>query len=115
LPQGDGIFLMGSAAQGAYLRQPSSLKHQAEVADAMHALLVKRADELIGCVESSPEEAELQAIVDALEAAPRQSAHHRDQEPGLISGDDPVAILLGLFHVCVVSSPMLSVAPDLAD
>ncbi len=34
----------------------------------MHALLVKRADELMGCIEGSPEEVELAAIVDAIEA-----------------------------------------------
>jgi len=36
-------------------------------ADAMHALLVRRADELEGYIEGSPEEAELTSIVDALE------------------------------------------------
>ena len=30
-------------------------------ADALHALLVLRADELVGCTEGSPEEAELKA------------------------------------------------------
>ena len=34
----------------------------------MHALLVKRADELAGCIEGSPEEAELAAIADVLDA-----------------------------------------------
>jgi len=34
----------------------------------MHALLVKRADELVGCTEGSPEEAELAAMADALGA-----------------------------------------------
>jgi len=38
------------------------------VTDAMHALLVKRADELMGCTENSPEEAELAALADVLEA-----------------------------------------------
>jgi len=38
------------------------------VTDAMHALLVKRADELIGCTENSHEEAELAALSDAIEA-----------------------------------------------
>jgi len=34
----------------------------------MHAALVKRADDLMGCVPGSPEEKELAAIADALEA-----------------------------------------------
>jgi len=34
----------------------------------MHALLVKRADELIGCTENSPEEAELAALADVIDA-----------------------------------------------
>jgi hypothetical protein len=34
----------------------------------MLALLVKRADELAGCIEVSPEAVELAAIVDAIEA-----------------------------------------------
>jgi hypothetical protein len=37
-------------------------------ADAMHALLIKRADELIGCTEGSPEEAELRTLADTIEA-----------------------------------------------
>ena len=37
-------------------------------ADAMHARLVKRADELVGCLEGSPEEQELAEIADILEA-----------------------------------------------
>jgi hypothetical protein len=37
-------------------------------ADAMHALLVLRADQLDGCTEGSPEEAEVKAIAEALEA-----------------------------------------------
>jgi hypothetical protein len=37
-------------------------------ADAMHALLVLRADALMGCTESSEEEEELSAITDAIEA-----------------------------------------------
>ena len=37
-------------------------------ADAMHGCLVKRTDDLAGCAENSPEEQELEAIVDAIEA-----------------------------------------------
>jgi hypothetical protein len=38
------------------------------IADDLHALLVKRADELAGCGEGSSEEGELEAITDAIEA-----------------------------------------------
>jgi hypothetical protein len=37
-------------------------------ADAMHALIVLRADQLDGCTEGSPEETEIKAIAEALEA-----------------------------------------------
>ena len=37
-------------------------------ADALHALLVMRADELVGCTEGSDDERELGAITDAIEA-----------------------------------------------
>jgi hypothetical protein len=37
-------------------------------ADAMHALLVLRADALMGCTEGSPEEEELTTLTDAIEA-----------------------------------------------
>jgi len=45
-----------------------AVEHLTGLADALHALLVKRADDLAGCVEGSPEETELAAIADALEA-----------------------------------------------
>ena len=47
---------------------PGPIAHFAKAGDAMHALLVSRADELEGCTEGSPEEAELAAITDAIEA-----------------------------------------------
>jgi hypothetical protein len=37
-------------------------------ADAMHGALVRRADALASCAEGSHEEAELKAIIDAMEA-----------------------------------------------
>ena len=39
-----------------------------DVADAMHGTLMARADALAGCTEDSPEEAELKAVVDLIDA-----------------------------------------------
>jgi len=44
----------------------------ADVTDRMHALLMDRADALVGCTENSPEEAELAALTDVIEAYERQ-------------------------------------------
>ena len=44
--------------------EPSMFK----ATDAMHALLVHRADALMGCTQGSPEEEELANITDAIEA-----------------------------------------------
>ncbi len=45
-----------------------AVEHLTDAADAMRAALMKRADALMGCLEGSPEEAELASIVDAIEA-----------------------------------------------
>ena len=42
--------------------------HRSAEADAMHTLLMARADALEGCADGSPEEAELKGIADALVA-----------------------------------------------
>jgi hypothetical protein len=52
-------------------------------ADALHALLVARADALMSCTEGSAEEGELEAITDAIEAY--ESVH----EPGLVDLPHP--------------------------
>jgi hypothetical protein len=53
-------------SQGAWQKVPQG-EFVAE-ADAMHAMLVRRADALEGCLEGSAEEAELEAIADVLGA-----------------------------------------------
>ena len=45
-----------------------ALEAPAAVTDKMHALLVLRADELMGCTEGSPEESELETLADAIDA-----------------------------------------------
>ena len=49
-----------------------AVSHLVDVTDRMHALLMDRADALMGCTESSPEEAELAALTDVIEAYERQ-------------------------------------------
>ena len=54
--------------RGVWTSSPEAVAHLAGVADGMHALLVRRADELGGCTEGSSEEAEYIALVEAIEA-----------------------------------------------
>ena len=49
-------------------RMIASVQMFGREADAMHALLIKRADELVGCTEGSPEETELSDVINAYEA-----------------------------------------------
>jgi hypothetical protein len=56
-----------SCDKGVWTSSPEAVAHLAGVADAMYALLVKRADELMGCLQGSQEERELASIVDAVE------------------------------------------------
>src|SRR5262245_26342831 len=53
---------------GRSTKATEPVAHLTEATDAMHALLVERADELMGCAENSPEGAELASIVEAIEA-----------------------------------------------
>ena len=53
------LRVVGHRPTAAPLQTPS---------DKMHALLVERADTLMGCTEGSPEEAELATLTDAIEA-----------------------------------------------
>ena len=62
---------MASAAKKAKERgtvPTEALARLEKVTDAMHAMLVQRAGALMGCTENSPEEAELAALTDVIEA-----------------------------------------------
>jgi hypothetical protein len=54
--------------RGVWTSSPEAVAHLAGVADGMHAVLVRRADELDGCTEGSPEEAEFIKLVEVIEA-----------------------------------------------
>ena len=67
---------MQTAAKKAAARSANpteAVSHLAEVTDRMHGLLMERADAPMGCAEDSPEEAELSALTDMIEAYERQS------------------------------------------
>ena len=59
---------LGYAFQGGEWCGPAGGAPFTAEADAMHALLVERADALEGCTQSSPEESELFALTETIEA-----------------------------------------------
>jgi hypothetical protein len=70
-----GFLAMPTAAKKATVRGANlteAVSHLADVTDRMHGLLMERADTLMGCTENSPEEAELAALTDVIEAYERQ-------------------------------------------
>ncbi|HEX2336808.1 MAG TPA: hypothetical protein VHI72_10055 [Hyphomicrobiaceae bacterium] len=69
-----------TTASAAYLID--AVSHLADVTDRMHGLLTERADTLMGCTENSPEEAELAALADVIEAYER----HRWPEGRILGG-----------------------------
>jgi hypothetical protein len=56
------------AADAHQSRAGAVLAPMQSASDSMHALLVTRADALMGCTEGSAEEAELSRLTDAIEA-----------------------------------------------
>lgn len=74
-PDRPELLAMPKAAKKANARGTNPLdavSHPADVTDRMHALLMDRADALMGCTEGSPEEAELVALTAAIAAYERQ-------------------------------------------
>ena len=69
-----------TTACAAYLID--AVSHLADVTDRMHGLLMERADALMDCTKNSPEEAELAALTDVIEAYER----HRWPEGKIPSG-----------------------------
>ncbi len=53
---------------GAWVAPSQTVANLTPEADRLHALLVEHADELGGCPDGSPEDAELKSITGALEA-----------------------------------------------
>ena len=59
-----------TTARAAY--RTDAVSHLADVTDRMHGLLIERADTLMGGTENGPEEAELAALADVIDAYERQ-------------------------------------------
>ena len=78
---------MGYAFVGGEWRQPDNETVAPSIMDALHALVVKRADALAGCAVGSEEERELAAITDAIEAYER--ARRPDGRTDGGKGDTP--------------------------
>jgi len=55
-------------AAGDWMHPTNGAAPAPAITDALHGLLVRRADDLEGCTEGSDEERELTAITDAIEA-----------------------------------------------
>jgi hypothetical protein len=55
-------------AAGDWMHPTDNAAPTPAITDALHALLVKRADDLEGCTEGSDEEREFAAIADAIKA-----------------------------------------------
>jgi hypothetical protein len=76
---------MASPARKAKERAENSadaVTRLSEVTDQMHGLLMDRADALMGCVEGSPQEAELAALTDVIEAYELQPVADRENIAG---------------------------------
>jgi hypothetical protein len=60
------------AKQTSANKPTEPVAHLTAITDQMHALLVQRADELMGCKENSPEKRKLNALTDSIEAYEQQ-------------------------------------------